>query len=442
MNSLTILTLAGALTMPLLAQPTITDDRGPLVQVTVDRLEFAGISADNAHFQLFTHIAAFRNTRVKRVRFSGMRLGDIPFFMEPMEEHIQLKAGESTAAPPIPVTIYFRDLDSLKAVEEAIRSGEMQVSGRARAELDLGLLERAAVWQWSGRADVALSGKLPVEAPGGDIGKAAAILAVRGAEAALPAAGSTLSQLRGQGAMRGRDVKDAYSHWLVVADSKYSLIMEDGRKINLSASALGIRVSDDLVVLTGEELEPWKYDPDVALALSNGAKLVPEARDLTIKFDGARGDAPALSNGGLHIERSAAQLESVLVQDDEKRIRVQVAKRDSNSNYALIRIVHAEGGSLQTGLFSSQTMPGNYERVAVFHVTTGGKLEVILVPAHARNGRITLDSPVDDSAFGSIVVAPDGIVGLVQDERSAMFLTADRLQPGNGGAPQKDAGGN
>jgi hypothetical protein len=282
MKSLTILALAGSLAMPMLAQPTVTDDRGPLVKVTVDRLEFTGVSADHVSFQLFTHLAALRSAHVKRVRFSGMRLGDIPFFMEPVEERLQLKAGESTAAPPVPLTIYFRDFDSLKAVENAIRSGEIQVTGRARAELDLGLLERAAVWQWNGRADVALNGTLPVEVPGGEVGKTAAILAVRGAQAALPAAGAALSQLRGPGALRGRDVKDAYLPWLAVAESKYSVIFADGHRVNLSSSALGIRVSTDLVVLTGEELEPWKYDPDVALALSNGAKLIPEARDLTI----------------------------------------------------------------------------------------------------------------------------------------------------------------
>jgi hypothetical protein len=84
-------------------------------------------------------------------------------------------------------------------------------------------------------------------------------------------------------------------------------------------------------------------------------------------------------------------------------------------------------------------MPETFERVAVFHVTTAGKLEVILLPAHVRDGRLTLDSPVDDSAFGSIVVGPDGIVGLVQDERSAMFFGVDQLQPAGGGTPRKNA---
>jgi hypothetical protein len=425
--------------MPLLAQPTINDARGASVRVGIDRLEFAGVSSDHLNFKLFTHVTSFRNAKVKRVRFFGMRLGEIPFFIEPVEEQMQLKAGIDAAAPPIPVTIYFRDLDSLQTLEEAVKAGEVRVTGRARVELDLKLLERLAVGQWNGLADIALNGSLPVVVPGGEVGKSAAILAIRGAEKALPAASAALGELRGSHSFRARELNDLYRPWLVSAETRYALLI-NGRKVDISETWLGVRVSDDLVVLPNEAVEPWRYNPDVALALhSKDAQLIPEARELTIHFDGMTGDAPSLSNGGLRIERTTAAKESVLIQDDEKRVKVEVAKRQSNSNYALLRIAQNGAASGQAPAFSNQPAQQSFDHVGVFHATPGGKLEVIMMSAHARDGRIVLDSPVDDTALGSIVVGPDGIVGMVQDERSGMFLQSDLLQTGNPSGTGKHA---
>ena len=61
---------------------------------------YSGVSADHLSFQLYTHVMAFRSARVKRVRFFGMRLGEIPFFVEPMEERMQLKAGQKIRRHP------------------------------------------------------------------------------------------------------------------------------------------------------------------------------------------------------------------------------------------------------------------------------------------------------------------------------------------------------
>jgi len=441
MKTLTILALAASLTVPLLAQPTITDDRGPSVRITVDRLEFSGVSADHLSFRLYTHVTAFRNARVKRVRFFGMRLGEIPFFIEPMEERMELKSGQNTAASPIPVTVYFRDLDSLQTLEDAVKAGEIRVTGRARAELDLGLVERLAVGQLNGLADISLTGKFPVVVPGGEVGKTAAIVAIRGAQKALPAASAALNQLGGSPSLRAHEVSDLYKPWLVMVDSRYALLLDSGKKIDVNETWLGVRVSDDLVVLPDEAVQPWRYDPDVVLALeSNTAQLVPDARELSIHFDGMRGDAPSLANGGLRIERSSrVEKESLLVQDDEKRVRVAVAKRASNSNYDILRIVQTDDAASgqrpvfnsQRAVFNSHPEQQSFDRVGVFHLTPAGKLEVVLMAAHVRDGRVVLDSPVDDSAFGSIVVGPDGIVGMVQDERSAMFLQLDQLLSSN-----------
>jgi hypothetical protein len=445
MKTLTILALAGTLSLPLLAQPTINDDRGDSVRITIDHLEFAGASSDHVSFKLFTHVTAFRNAKVKQVRFSGMRLANIPFFIEPMEEGLQLRAGVETAAPAVPVTIYFRDLDGLQSIEEAVMAGEIDVTGHARAELDLGLIERIAVGQWNGLADISLAGQLPVVVPGGHVGRSAAILALRGVEKALPTATSALGKLRGYASDPVRESADIYHSSLVTVETHYALILNNGKRIDSDDFWLGFRMSDDLVMLPNEAVEPWRYNPDVMLALqSKTARLDPEARELTIQYFGMTGDAPSLANGGLRIEVSPRiEKESLLVQDGEKRVRVEVAKRDSNSNYDVLRIVPAYLAGSESPVYGQRpTFNGqrpivnepaqqSYDHVAVFHLTPGGKFNVVTTPAHVRGGRIVLDSPVDASAIGSIVVGPEGIVGMVQDERSAMLVTMDRTESDN-----------
>jgi hypothetical protein len=194
-------------------------------------------------------------------------------------------------------------------------------------------------------------------------------------------------------------------------------------------TTLGVRLSPDSVLLTGEALEAWKYDPDVALALeTNSARLIAESTTLTLHCDGLRREAPSIANGGLRVEHVASKQETVLMQDGATRVRVRLAKRETDSNYALVRLVQEQSDVAgQSLLFATRPQRETYERVAVFHVTTAGKLDIVFLPAHLRGGRLVLDSPVDDSAFGSIVMGPDGIIGLVQDERSAMLLQADQF---------------
>ena len=39
-----------------------------------------------------------------------------------------------------------------------------------------------------------------------------------------------------------------------------------------------------------------------------------------------------------------------------------------------------------------------------------------------KDNRILLDDPVDERAFGSLLLSPQGAVGMVQDEKSGMAL--------------------
>jgi hypothetical protein len=52
-------------------------------------------------------------------------------------------------------------------------------------------------------------------------------------------------------------------------------------------------------------------------------------------------------------------------------------------------------------------------------------VEVVTLSARRDGDGIRLDRPVDGTIFGSPIVAPEGVLGLVQDEDTGAFLPDD-----------------
>ncbi len=56
-------------------------------------------------------------------------------------------------------------------------------------------------------------------------------------------------------------------------------------------------------------------------------------------------------------------------------------------------------------------------------------MEVLQLGASREGQGIRLSEPVDAAVFGSPIVTPDGVIGLVQNEQTGAFLPADLLAP-------------
>ena len=59
----------------------------------------------------------------------------------------------------------------------------------------------------------------------------------------------------------------------------------------------------------------------------------------------------------------------------------------------------------------------NWDRLTMFRVDEEGTLELISMPAHRVKDRMFLEDSVDERAFGSLLISPDGAIGMVQAER-------------------------
>jgi hypothetical protein len=75
-----------------------------------------------------------------------------------------------------------------------------------------------------------------------------------------------------------------------------------------------------------------------------------------------------------------------------------------------------------------------WEHVAVFRLridatTKKPLVEVLQLGARREGQGIRLSVPVDAAVFGSPIVTPDGVIGLVQDEQTGAYLPSDLLAP-------------
>jgi hypothetical protein len=394
---------------------TITGNARPVMVTSIDGVELVAAGTDRVRFDVQAKVTANRSVVATSIRFGEMRLGDIPFYLSPINQRLELKAGKAMALPTVGMTVYFRDLDSLTPLEDFMRTGEIRIRGLASVDLDLNLIERLA-HKWSAHADVPIDNTIAVALPGGIAGRAAATLALNAAQSAIGIAGSALNSLRVTQQKWNGELKTDFTRSLVTAESSYKLLTSEGQTIDVTSRGLGFRVADGRILLTGEMAEPWRYDEDTAaLLISQKATLVGESRDIAVwPPDQLVESAASLANGRLQAEKTDGGGGSAAAP-------AGVSKRDSHSNYALFRL--AGDSQKHEAIPVAQSREGQtWDRVAVFKLNSDGKTETIFIPAHRQGDRLIFDTPVDDETFGSPIIVPGGAIGLVQDEHSGMIL--------------------
>jgi len=269
--------LAAILAVPTLMAAQTPDTRPAPLTVSLDGVDLKDVGSDRAHFQVRSHITAARKLKVKDISFSHMRLGGVPIYLGPIEEHLQLDKGVSVNLPSVPVTVYFRDLDSTEPLAQAIRDGHTTVTGEVRAHLELSLIDRIAMRDLGPRATLPIDLTIPVTVPGGSTGKTAALAGLRAAQIALSVGGSALGRLREKQKTWDSELRTRFEPALLVTEARYSLRTKDGQQVDFNVRGMGFRISDDKFVVTGEMIEPWQYDPDAAAVLkANDATLLRE----------------------------------------------------------------------------------------------------------------------------------------------------------------------
>ena len=421
-----IIALLAIGTAPAMAGQLPGMQQGP-VDVKIDSVTLKDVSSDRIRFDVVSHVSSSRKLKIKRVRFERMHLGSLPVYLSPIQDPLMLEKNTPVSLPSIPMTIYYRDLDSLEPLEEVVRDEQASVDGNARVDLDLNLLERLVGGPGITRDEVPVKATVPLEIPGGIFGQAAALATLGAAQLALDLVGSELNSLRQSQKSWEAELRSRYTPAVVIAEAKYTLVLKSKQREDFTVRGLGFRISPDRFVLTGEMIEPWRYDADVAAALKSGdATLAEDGRDLLVWPIGETPYASAgrsLAQGAIQVEHAPVRTEPATVVSSEKDVKVRLLPRDSDTNYAVLRFTRPEDQGPAIPAATNQAgQPQSWDRLILFRADDRGTLEFIPTPAHRQGSRIILDDPVDDRAFGSLLISPDGAVGMVQDENSGMAL--------------------
>jgi len=100
-----------------------------------------------------------------------------------------------------------------------------------------------------------------------------------------------------------------------------------------------------------------------------------------------------------------------------------LGQRDSDHNIAVIEFVQP---SSKPVIHPATTSASEWDDAALFRPRAGSRasFEVIYPRARRIGNRIDLLDPTDSTAFGSPLVVPEGVIGIVQSESTAALISS------------------
>lgn len=409
------------------------------VQAQVVKTSLLSYSSSKLVVGLTLAIDSKRDLTVEQIVLSGLRINGLPVYAAPVKQRIQLHSNDRTLLPdPLPVTVYLHDLDSVSPLEEAVANGHTTLDGTAYATVRVNPL--ASVVLLSRHVDVAMNlheDVLPFSIPGGSLGKNAALTVLRAAEKALHVISGAVSSGQNWASGFRHETMKQYAPHLLLAYAQFELRDPEGKTTLEQWYGVAVSTSSGLLLVPREALEPWKFDPEIADALqSKRLSLNKTTYDLWLW----PASAPVLKpnkelNADAAMRLSQKQISMLKVPDEDqhkllalegsgKTQKISVEKRDSSADLALLRMTRsdANAGALQV---AGDSTANAWDSVALFRFREGvhnspAQPELIIVPAKRDGNRIELGELVDSATFGSPIVAPEGVIGIVQDESSGV----------------------
>ncbi|MGA3373849.1 MAG: hypothetical protein ABSC48_19065 [Terracidiphilus sp.] len=412
---------------------------------------------DTSHVKLAVdlNLTAAQSATFENLRLCSLHLNGLPVFAAPLNQEIVLKKGVATALPPLYVTILFRDLHTVAPLRRMIENQSVRIEGEMVAGVRLTTIEKLALHTQHPTVELDLAQDVPVQIRVSDFERGMALSALELIDSGLQATATANKYIPGTKPQWIRDLEARAPASLFAVESSYALAEGDTNYPVVSIH-LGFRVASSPVVTTAEAQAPWKYDAEFLGAVQSGAaKLVKNSEEIQLRPVG-QGDPLRLSAKDFTLEmRGTAEEDNLIAVSNGGHGKIQVLRRASPASLALLTLRAPASPDLPAGqtagLAAGQgaglsvasaavAAQESWEQVAVFRlredaVTRKPSVEVLQLGARRDGKSIHLTEPVDGAVFGSPIVTPDGVIGLVQDEQAGAFLPADLLTPVPAAAP-------
>ncbi|MFZ0392221.1 MAG: hypothetical protein WBV33_11380 [Terracidiphilus sp.] len=414
------------------AQPDALKPSGNLGAVGAVQVKNVSISAFSvAHVEVGVTLMLVpsQSVTLKNFQICSLRLNGLPVFAAPLDQEIVLHSGQAMELPPISISIFFRDLTTTQPLREMIEKQSVHVQGDVESNVELGLLGKLALHSEHPKVVVPISQDVAVEVVGSPLERNLALSVLSAIDSQMESSGPADKLLDGLRPAWIRTIETAAQPSLYLVESSYSL-SQGSTPYQVSAEALGFRTASGKIATSAEMLAPWKYDIEFQRALSSGAvKLVKQNEELTVRPITGSAAALSLAHGDISAEARGTPESDKLTAVGKTREQVEVLRRDSPSSLAVLTL-RAPAAPGLTPAPASVLAQDNWEMVVVFRLRgaagTGGRLvEPLPIAARREGDSIHLLQPVDDAVYGSPIVTPEGVIGIVQDEQTGTFLPPD-----------------
>jgi hypothetical protein len=394
---------------------------------------FSVTEIDTAHVKVAVDLALVpsQSVTLNDIRLCSLRLNGLPVFAAPIEQEIVLHKGVTNAIPTMSVTVLFRDLYSVEPLRRMIAEQKVHVQGEFEAAVRLNFAEKLALHTQHPTVRFEISEDVPAEVGGSPIQRAMELAMLSVIDSGLEAKARADKLIPGAQPDWVRDLDAHGAANLFDVQSSYVLNSKEGGDSPVVADQLGFRLAS-AVLTTAEVREPWRYDLEVLDALKAGtAKLSKQSRALQLLPIDAAGTAVKLTEKDFAVEARGTPEEISSVTSNKNQI--QVLRRASPAAVTLLTLQTAPvapGLAIAPAAVAAQDA---WDHIAIFRLrlnqATGARsVEVLQLSARRAGKGIQLSDPVDSAVFGSPIMTPDGVIGLVQDEQAGAFLPADLVQ--------------
>jgi hypothetical protein len=199
----------------------------------------------------------------------------------------------------------------------------------------------------------------------------------------------------------------------------YAIEGANGRSVD-SGHALGFWAAPAILCTSREALEPWRYDLQSAAALNHErARLSVE--QLSVTTDVAGGGPRRID--ATHLSRRLPKLpeRTVYIWLDGRARSIPLARREHPSNVICLRI--ADERDAAPAVVAADPVQGS---LAALAKEDGGSSVVRTASTSSAPGLVRLDPPLSRSAYGSPLVSPTGVAGIVLSATAAATIAEVR----------------
>lgn len=409
------------------AEPSARIEKIGAVQVR--DLNLKEIDSTHARIAVDLALVPERSVTLKNIQLCSLRLNGLPVFASSLNEEVVLTKDAQITLPPLYVTVLFRDITALDPLRRMVEKQSVHLEGEMLSEVKLNALEKLALGTLHPKVALTLNQDVPLAIGGDLLGRSLALKVLEVADASLGAKAKISGLIPDMRPEWIRQLEKQAAASLFIVETQYTLA-DAGQKNVIKSDNLGFYIGPERVVTTREALEPWKYDPEYRnLVKTEMATL--DKKDVHTEMWQAGGN-PVGSRFGIPDFSVAIRGKQTKDSITSPEGKYDLLRRGAPDALAVLTLHKAAN---EGGLASA--MPGtiaqdHWDQVAVFRLHMDGKtgqaaVEILPIRAFRDGHAIRLSDPVDSAVFGSPIVTPDGVIGIVQDERVGAFLPADIL---------------